>query len=368
MSNPGLYIHVPFCRSRCLHCGFSSQTDFSLASGWLEALETEAALYKTCFGPFDSLYLGGGTPSALPPSLFQELIKALFEIFSFQDALEFTVEANPEDVTRESLALFKTCGVTRLSLGIQSLQDRDLAFLGRRHSAFQGEMALSLGKEAGFESLSADLIYGLPGQTLSAWIQTLQRLMAFKPQHLSCYQLTFEKHTPLKGMLQRGEITKIRSKMERQFFLTTSSFLEKEGYLHYEVSNFAQRAHECRHNLKYWDGSPYLGLGPAAHSFQGGQRWWNRRCIKQYMRRLSDRHLPLAGKEILSDEARYLECLLLGFRTRQGVSIAKLTDSPSLDSRVRQLERSGLVAILGNRMVPTRKGFLHADGLPLFFS
>lgn len=368
MNDSGLYVHIPFCSSRCLYCSFYSQTDFSFISQWLESLRREAGIYKRSIGLFDSIYLGGGTPSALPQSHFQELIKTLFEIFPFKEPLEFTVEANPDDVTLNSLAFFKACGVNRLSLGIQSLQDRDLAFLGRRHSGPQAERALDLGRQAGFQSLSIDLIYGLPEQTLSDWTETLQRVMTFRPDHLSCYQLTIERHTPLGALLHQGKIRKIDLGRERQFFVITSSFLEEEGYRHYEVSNFAQQGHECRHNLKYWDGSPYLGLGPAAHSFNGTERWWNTRSVRRYIRRLSNRQAPLAGKEMLSEETRYLESLLLGFRTKQGIAVAMLKQVPALDSKLRQLEKSGLVTILGDRMVPTREGFLHADGLPLLFS
>jgi oxygen-independent coproporphyrinogen III oxidase len=368
MSNSGLYVHIPFCRSRCAYCDFYSQTDLSLAPDWLAALKREAGLYKDRFGPFDSLYLGGGTPTALTPFQLKDLVDFLFRDFPFKQELEFTIEANPDDLSQDYVALLKDLGVNRVSVGVQSLDDKELAFLRRRHSASQAEKALDRLGKAGFETLSADFIYGLPGQTFNTWFRTLHRALSLQPDHLSCYQLTFEKHSPLGVMLARGKIRKAGIEEERRFFLDTSLFLEQEGYLHYEVSNFARQGHLCRHNLKYWDGSPYLGLGPAAHSFDGHARWWNTRSIERYSRRLLGGRSPMTGKESLSEEDRNTESLLLGFRTTLGVEMDTLRHFQGLDAMLERLQESGLVIIRQGRVVPTREGFLHADGLPLLFS
>jgi putative oxygen-independent coproporphyrinogen III oxidase len=368
MSDPGLYVHVPFCRSKCSYCGFVSQTDLSIAPLWLDALKKEAELYRNIFGAFDSLFLGGGTPTILSPPQLESLANCLFLNFSFKDSMEFTVEANPDDLATDMLALLKDLGVNRISIGVQSLEDKELALLGRRHSVRQAEKALDLAGRAGFKSLSADLMYGLPGQTLSNWLGTLRRVLAFEPDHLSCYQLTLEKRTPLRRMVADKKLAKIGVEQERELFLATSQLLEQEGYLHYEVSNFARPEHLCRHNLKYWDRSPYLGLGPSAHSFDGNARRWNTRSIASYRRRLSHGRAPVAGKEILSEENRIMECLLLGLRTRQGIEIDMVRKLPGLDSRVSQLQESGLVVIREGRIIPTREGFLYADGLPLLFT
>jgi putative oxygen-independent coproporphyrinogen III oxidase len=368
MSNSGLYVHVPFCRTKCGYCSFFSQTDLSLAPLWLDALKREARLHRDFSGPFDSLFLGGGTPTVLAPSQLESLTHCLFIGFSFRDSTEFTMEANPDDLTTDMLAILKDLGVNRVSIGIQSLEDKELAFLGRRHSAHQAEKALDQVRRAGFKSLSADFMYGLPGQTVSSWLKTLGRALTFEPDHLSCYQLTLEKHTPLGRMAAEKKIRKSGVEEERELFLATSQFLEQEGYLHYEVSNFARPGHLCRHNFKYWDRSPYLGLGPSAHSFDGSARWWNTRSIRRYHRRLSCGHAPTAGKEILSEENRIMECLLLGLRTRQGIEIEMVRHVPGLDSRVKHLEESGLVIVRGGKVVPTREGLLYADGLPLLFS
>jgi putative oxygen-independent coproporphyrinogen III oxidase len=368
MSKPGLYVHIPFCRTRCAYCDFYSQTDLSLAPDWLEALKQEARLYRDRFGSFDSLYLGGGTPTALTPHHLKVLVDFLFKGFCFEESLEFTVEANPDDLSQDYVALLKELGVNRVSVGIQSLDDEELAFLRRRHSASEAEMAFDRLRKTGFESLSADLIYALPGQTLDAWFRTLHRALSLQPDHLSCYQLTLERHSPLGVMSARGKIRKIDIEAERRFFLATSRLLEKKGYLHYEVSNFARQGHLCRHNLKYWDGSPYLGFGPAAHSFDGNARWWNTSSIQRYIRRLSEGRFPVTGKETLSENDRYMESLVLGFRTKMGIRIETIININALENILKQLEESRLVTIRQGRVVPTREGFLHADGLPLLFS
>jgi putative oxygen-independent coproporphyrinogen III oxidase len=368
MSNSGLYVHIPFCRSRCAYCDFCSQTDLSLTRDWLKALKQEARAYRKSFGPFDSLYLGGGTPTTLTGSRIEDLVDFLFKAFCFDKDLEFTVEANPDDLSQDSVARLKDLGVNRVSVGVQSLDDEELTFLRRRHSASQAEKAVGRLKEAGFENLNMDLIYALPGQTVHTWRNTLHRALSLRPDHLSCYQLTIEKHTPLGIMARQGKLRKPGVEEERRFFLTTSLFLEQEGFLHYEVSNFARHGQGCRHNLKYWDGSPYLGLGPGAHSFDGSTRWWNTRSIHRYLGRVFGGKSPVAGKETLSEEKRYLEALFLGFRTNLGVPTNIIKDSNNLEDLLKQLQDSRLVTIHHGRVVPTREGFLHADGLPLLFS
>jgi putative oxygen-independent coproporphyrinogen III oxidase len=335
---------------------------------WLDALKREAKLYKDFPGPFDSLFLGGGTPTVLSLSQIESLVHCIFRGFSFKDSTEFTVEANPDDITDDMLALLRDLGVNRVSLGVQSLDDRELAFLGRRHSTRKAEKALDQIKHTGFNSLSVDLMFGLPGQTVSNWLKTLRRTLTFEPDHLSCYQLTFEKETPLGRMAEQRKIRKVGVEEERELFLVNSDFLEQKGYFHYEVSNFARPGHICRHNLKYWDRSPYLGLGPAAHSFDGSTRWWNTRWMRRYRRRLLCGHAPVAGKELLSEESRILECLLLGLRTWQGVEISLVKHLPGWNPKLRHLEESGLLITREGRVVPTREGFLYADGLPLLFS
>lgn len=368
MSDSGLYVHVPFCRTKCAYCGFVSQTDLSMVPLYLDALRIEGLRFQEFPGPFDSLFLGGGTPTVLSPAHFESLLRLLRTRFRFESSTEVTVEANPDDITADTPARFKDLGVTRVSLGIQALEDDALAFLGRRHSVRQAEAALDRVRSAGFESMSADLMYGLPGQTVSSWLKTLRRILSFEPDHLSCYQLTLEPHTPLKKMMAEKKIEELGEDAERELFLATSHFLEHAGYVHYEISNFARPGHHCRHNLKYWNRSPYLGLGPAAHSFDGSTRWWNTPSVRRYHRRLSGGKSPAAGKELLSEEKLVLECLFLGLRTMHGVDMEILKRVPGLEATLRNLEENGLVNVWGGRVRPTLEGYLLADGLPLVFA
>ena len=369
----GLYIHVPFCQRKCAYCDFFSVTDLSLVAAWLAALEREAGVYQGRFAPFDTLYLGGGTPSLLEAPQLTALIDGLRRYFSFSPDSEVTLESNPDDVTTEKIKLYQDLGVNRLSVGGQSFDDRELAFLGRRHTARQTVEALEAARAAGFGNLSLDLIYGLPGQTLDDWSQTLERACSFEPEHLSCYQLTYEPETPLGRKQARGEVTPATEETERDFFLLTSRFLAERGYLHYEISNFARQGepgtepYYSHHNRKYWDHTPYLGLGPGAHSFQDGVRWWNAASVKQYCQDLAQGRTPVAASETLSGEQLRLEALYLGLRTREGVPLDLLRQTSGWENILSELKEAELIRVNQDRAALTRQGFLLADRLALLF-
>ncbi len=365
---PGLYVHVPFCRGKCPYCGFHSCTDLTLIPAWLEALEAEAELYREAFPPFDTLYLGGGTPSLLALPELERLLTALRRVFAVAPGSELTLEANPDDVTPEKLRGYRELGITRLSLGVQSLVEEELRFLQRRHSAVQAEAALNAALAAGLPAVAVDLIYGLPGQSLIVWEKTLGRIAACRPQHLSCYQLTAEAGTPLMARLDRGELALPGEEDGLAFFLFTSEFLTDQGYLHYEVSNFARgEEHFSRHNRKYWQHLPYLGLGPAAHSFMAGQRWWNHADLAAYRQALTRGETPVAGREVLTPEQLRLEALLLGFRTRFGVEKGLLQAGENWQENLARLVETGLVELADGLVVPTREGLAVADRLPELF-
>ncbi|MBM4295365.1 MAG: radical SAM family heme chaperone HemW [Deltaproteobacteria bacterium] len=382
-SFPGLYLHIPFCRSKCPYCDFYSVTDLSLVTAWVAALIKEAAFYREKFDGFDTLYLGGGTPSLLTPAQLEALLAALRRYFHFTSDAEVTLEANPDDLSREKIAAYQDLGVNRLSVGIQSFNDRDLTFLGRRHTARQAVQALEGARAAGFANLSLDLMYALPGQTEKDWRETLNVALSFQPEHLSCYQLTVEAGTPLGERKTRGEFQAAGEEMEGALFLLTSEFLEDKGYFHYEVSNFAWgKKNCCRHNLKYWRHVPYLGLGPGAHSFsivdgedgaqgapyiKNGVRWWNQADLEGYLKALAAGQAPVAGRETLTPEQFRLEILYLGFRTRRGVALEDLRGYGNWETALGDLEEAGLVEVVQGRAQPTRRGFLVADGLPLRF-
>jgi putative oxygen-independent coproporphyrinogen III oxidase len=404
---PGLYVHVPFCQGKCLYCDFYSVTDPALIPLFLQALEKEARIYRTkmpakggrgvppgpapakaCGYPnslslaFDSLYLGGGTPSLLTCEQLTQLMKSLRDYFDFAPETEFTLEANADDVTPEKLRHWRDLGVNRLSLGVQSLDEAELKFLGRRHNAVQARRALELAREAGFANLSVDLIYGLPGQRRQTWRRTLEQVLEFDPEHLSCYQLTIEAgetpappgeapapRTPLARRLARGELILPAEEAQRTFFLCTRGFLAGRGYIQYEVSNFArEEGYCCRHNLKYWRHVPYLGLGPGAHSFDGIQRGWNFSSVAQYCSVVNDGRAPVAGTEALTPAERRLEALYLGFRTQDGVSLRLLGREPRGRAALAELKRAGLVRIKDGRAVATPEGLVVADRLPLLFT
>ncbi|MBN2417833.1 MAG: radical SAM family heme chaperone HemW, partial [Deltaproteobacteria bacterium] len=272
----GLYIHIPFCRSKCPYCDFYSIASFSLIPRWFEALKMEMKFYTDKFVCFDTVYLGGGTPSLLDVSLIGEVLASINNNFKILEKAEITIEVNPGDLTIEKIRELKPLGINRINLGVQSFSDDDLLFLGRRHRVKDSRQALNALREAGFENIGIDLIYGLKDQSPGEWLKTLKRAVSFNPEHISCYQLTFEGKTVFNAMKARGELKELSEDTASRFFIETSAFLEQQGFLHYEVSNFAKRPElRSRHNMKYWKRVPYLGLGPSAHSFDGEKRWWN---------------------------------------------------------------------------------------------
>ncbi len=312
----GLYVHVPFCRNKCPYCDFYSHTDQSLITPWLNALEREIGFYRNQFPSFDTLYLGGGSPSILSEEQLGRLMEMIFDRFHFESDSEMTIEANPNDLNPIKLKRLHALGVNRISLGVQSFDDQELSFLRRRHTVKDAEQALEGIREAGFMNLGIDLIYGLPGQTINQWQTNLDKALAFNPEHLSCYQLTLAKGTLFWGLKEKGSLTPISEKEEAVFFLATSEFLQDHEYSHYEISNFArEEKYFSRHNQKYWQRQAYLGLGPSAHSFQGNRRWWNIRSINRYCQSLEEGRLPVEAQEELSEEQVRLETISLGLRT-----------------------------------------------------
>jgi oxygen-independent coproporphyrinogen-3 oxidase len=365
---PGLYVHIPFCKSKCPYCDFYSETESSRVTAWQNALVKEMLLYKNRFPTFDTLYIGGGTPTVLEDSFLLNLFDHLYRHFQFTADAEITIEANPNDITRAKLHLLKACGVNRISLGVQSFDEHVITFLKRRHSVDEAEQALSLIQEGGFTTVSVDLMYGIPGQTREGWLNTLEQALTFHPGHLSCYQMTVAEGTELWEREKRGVITLPDESEATAFFLDTAHCLEEHGYLHYEISNFASgEATRSRHNQKYWQHIPYLGLGPSAHSFQQGKRWWNHQSIEGYCSALSAGKRPVSGEEHLTREQLDLESLYLGLRTSAGVDLTHLNDRNACGAVLPALLKEDYVTIIGQKMVPTRKGFLVADRLPGVF-
>jgi len=366
MRNPGLYIHIPFCRNKCPYCSFFSVGSNSLLPEYLKAMKEEIRLYKDSFTPFDTIYMGGGTPTLLGLEDLEVILDCLQKYLRISNDPETTIEANPGDITYEKAKGLKILGFNRINLGVQSFNDNDLCFLGRMHTAADAENAFKILREAGFENIGIDLIYGFEGQSIGRWLKTLEKSVLLRPEHISCYQLTFEKKTPFLQMLEKGEINGIDEDQESIFFLKTSSYLEDSGYLHYEVSNFSiDEAHCSRHNTKYWEHVPYLGLGPSSHSFHNSKRWWNINSVRKYCKILGTGILPIEGEEVLTDEQVSLELITLGLRTRKGIDPGKLHDDPETLRSISNLKDSGHLKVINDRLVPTKKGFLISDRLPL---
>jgi oxygen-independent coproporphyrinogen III oxidase len=366
---PGLYVHIPFCKTKCPYCDFYSIIDRTAMGSFLAALKREAVLYKKAFRQFDSLYFGGGTPSLIDEKGFKEIFTVLRRQFEFSPDTEITVEMNPDDVTAEKLESYKKLGVNRISLGVQSLNNKELVFLKRRHTAEGAKNALSLIQRHGYDNFGIDLMNGLPGQTEKCWMGTLEEALSFKPAHISCYQLTIGSETVFGKMVQGGNLKIPSEEKQRRIFLSTSRFLQEQGFVHYEVSNFSRGKKYCsRHNLKYWRHVPYLGLGPAAHSFQNTRRWWNVKSVEGYCAALDKNNKPIGGDETLSPEQLELERLFLGFRNLDGVSIKDAFHEPPRENALKKLVTAKYVEIRSGKIIPTIKGYIIADRLPLMLS
>jgi oxygen-independent coproporphyrinogen-3 oxidase len=364
----GLYLHIPFCRSKCRYCDFYSVASSAAIPAWLQAVQREALLYKERFHCFDSLYLGGGTPTILDDRELAALVGILLAHFTFCPGSEMTIEANPDDLTRDKVKVIGDLGINRISLGVQSLDEGELKYLGRSHSSGQALKALDMIRSCGFADVSVDLMYGLEAQSMQGWKRTLNKILEFRPEHISCYQLTLEKGAPLWKMKAAGRSGSIGAKLETAFFIWTSRYLEKHGYLHYEISNFAASPESmCRHNRKYWRHIPYLGLGPSAHSFHAGSRWWNVKSIKKYCELLAVGKTPVEATEALSEEQLDLESLALGLRTSDGISLHAPGGGLRSNKALGEMQKSGLIKVSNGKIQPSRKGFLVADSLPLMF-
>ena len=367
---PGLYIHIPFCLSKCHYCDFYSLTSISAVPDFLDALFKEMEMYRNRFNSFDTVYIGGGTPSLLSPQQLENILVRIWGNFDLISDSEITVETNPADLNRSYLESIREIGINRINIGVQSFDQKVLNFLGRRHSLMQALSAVEASRKAGFHNIGLDLIYGVPGQSIDSWLDTLKQAVAFSPEHLSCYQLTLEPKTPLGKRYQAGEFSIPGEELQYEFFMKTSQFLEGAGYIHYEVSNFARGTElASRHNQKYWDHSPYLGLGPAAHSFQDNQRWWNHRCLDQYLAAINAGNLPIEETETLTMEQLRLEALYLGLRTKKGVCLQDFKNRYNCDlftekkKMLDKLQEEGFISIQEGHLSPTPTGLAVADSL-----
>jgi oxygen-independent coproporphyrinogen-3 oxidase len=368
----GLYIHIPFCLSKCGYCSFYSIKSVTLIPKYLVALKKEIKYYSNVFSSFDSIYLGGGTPSLLSIGQLETIFKAINKSYRIDPHAEITMEVNPGDVSLEYFQSLRSISINRLNIGIQSFDDNVLRFLGRRHNSAEAVYAINDSRKAGFDNIGIDLIYGVYGQKISLWKKTLQKALSYSPEHISCYQLSLETGTPLHKEYALQGIHLPAEKEQLKFFRGTADELEKAGYIHYEVSNFARKdKFKSRHNQKYWQHVPYLGLGPAAHSFLGNRRWWNTSAVKTYLKEIAQDKMRVENMEILSAEQLQLEALFLGLRAKAGIDLSRyktrygvnlLVDKKTI---IESLKKNKLVEVKDGFLRPTRAGMAVADSLAL---
>jgi putative oxygen-independent coproporphyrinogen III oxidase len=321
MKYAGIYIHIPFCIKKCHYCNFYSITNFSYTENFCNALKKEICFNKDKNFICDSIYFGGGTPTSLKPAYLVDILYTVFENFTIIPDSEITIETNPFTIKKNELLLLKKAGFNRINIGIQSFSDSNLKFLGRIHNSKQAIDAYDTARKSGFENIGIDLIYGIPGQTLKMWFKDIKKACAINPEHISCYMLTFEPKTKIYKDLEAGIYKKPNDEILRTFFLSTIEKLKNAGYMQYEVSNFAKKGFESRHNSKYWFGNIYKGFGPAAHSFDKTHRYWNISDVKEYILKTGNNKSPIQEKETLSKTQKITEAVYLGFRTIQGIDI-----------------------------------------------
>lgn len=374
LANPpaGLYIHIPFCVKKCPYCDFYSITDRSLLPVLIDALVNEIKLVaKRYHLSFDTLYLGGGTPSILDIRQLETLIDAVYRYFRFMPDREVTLEVNPGTVSPAKLKAYRSMGIDRVSIGIQTLRPDALEWLGRIHTRKDGIDAILSAREAGFENLSVDMIYGIPGQTQSSWEHELKEVIAFSPEHFSCYMLSYEKGTPLTLACEKKRIIPLSETVVGDMFEQTSLILHANRYDHYEISNFAASTgidRRSRHNSKYWTFVPYLGLGPSAHSMYAGVRWWNARSVRRYCDMVFKGNLPICESENLTTAQRIIEALFLGLRTKEGIDIPEFDmcfggDFRNTFSCLERLADDGFIRRDLDRCALTLKGMRFMDSI-----
>ncbi len=326
----GIYIHIPFCKQACHYCDFHFSTSMAKKDAMVSALQKELELRKEGFNPdsyhgevVETIYFGGGTPSVLTSEEIELLIDTVYENYKVSENPETTLEANPDDLSKNRLIQLSNSPINRLSIGIQSFFEEDLKLMNRAHSAEEALESLA-GATRLFENISIDLIYGIPGMSNDRWKQNIEKALSFDIPHISCYALTVEPKTALAHMIKAGKIKNVDDELAEQQFHLLVDILEKEGFINYETSNFGKEGFFSKNNTAYWQGKKYIGIGPSAHSFDGQSRGWNVSNNSKYLKSIQEGKLPMET-EILTTTDRYNEYIMTGLRTIWGVSLKKIT-------------------------------------------
>lgn len=364
----GIYIHIPFCASRCIYCDFYSTTLRGKAHEYVDALlkeYEERSDFLPSKEPLQTIYIGGGTPSQLPISE----LKRLIDFFNNKDVKEFTIEANPEDICEEWAKAVGQYPNTRISIGVQSLNDNELRIINRRHNSKKPIEAVKFLREAGIKNISVDLMYGLPTQSLETWEESINGIIALNPEHISAYCLSVEEESPLRKLIEKGELSPADEDLCLEMAELLRKKLKEAGYIQYEISNYSKPGFESKHNSSYWDGTPYLGLGPGAHSYDGKyHRRWNIGDLNSYLK--GERK---ENGETLSDKDIFNEKIMLGLRTNKGVSASLFENIDNYcdykgDSKKNNYKKAiegfisrGLLTKKGNNLILSESGLALAD-------
>lgn len=367
MNTAGLYIHIPFCRSRCSYCDFATGIyERPLAERYVKALVKEIEAWdEVSPRPVDTIYFGGGTPSLLSPTQVGAILETVQSRFEVESGAEVTMEMNPGTVTPESVAEFRRLGINRASFGAQTFDDRELARLGRSHTTEDTTNTFQLLRDAGFDNVSFDLIAGLPGQTVSGWQYNLDRALALRPEHLSFYLLEVHEGTPLAEHIRKGIQPHPDDELAAEMYELMLERANASGYEHYEISNLCLPGYESRHNTKYWIGAPYYGFGCSAHSFDGkDRRWSNERDVARYVELIEQQENPIVEQVKLTPDEVRAEAVFLGMRMMRGVSVKQYQRMFGVDLRTEHrtdLERfrdAGLIEFDGDLLRLTSSGAL----------
>ena len=360
----GIYVHIPFCKSKCGYCGFYSLPSLKLKDRFLEALKEEITARRDFLGgeSASTIYFGGGTPSLLSAEEIGSLLHLINKHYPIAPKPEITLEANPDTLSLEYLQALRETGINRLSIGIQSFFDNDLQYLGRKHNSEHARNCLAWAKQAGFDNLSLDLIYGLPTSNAEQWSRNLDLFFEADIPHLSAYALTLEPNAILTKQIEQGKAAPISDDDALRDYEILCQRAEKEGFLHYEISNFCRLGMHSKHNASYWFGTPYIGFGPSAHSYDGTSRQWNVSSVEKYL----DAGLRDAGHETLGPEQQYDEYVMLRLRTHWGIDLKWMKNK--MDQRFSDYcEKQAQPLIAEGRITQTRE-FLYLDDRQMLFA
>ncbi len=368
MKQAGIYIHIPFCRSRCSYCDFATgRYEPALAETYVSSVVNEIAAWQEVeeANPVDTIYFGGGTPSLVTPAQLARMLEAVYGHFTVSAAAEITMEMNPGSVTSEALQSFRSLGINRASFGAQTFDDADLARLGRSHTANETRQTFRQLRDAWFDNVSFDLIAGLPGQTLDGWKRNLDEAFALSPEHLSFYLLEVHQGTPLADHIRRGIQPQPDEDLAAEMYEVMLDRADAADYEHYEISNLCRRGFESRHNTKYWTGAPYYGFGCSAHSYDGGfRRWANERDVAAYAQVVKEGDSPIVERRNLNDEDRRAEAVFLGLRMMSGLSSEQYRESFGNDlsteheADLQRFKEAGLIEFSGDLIKLTLAGAL----------